>query len=60
MSTTESSVMMTVRLPVDCKKWLEAEARRTFVSQNTAIVTALRRRMAAERVERAERVAGGE
>ena len=51
----DESVAMSVRIPCDVKEWLEAEARRTFTSQTGTIITALRRRMAAERVERAEK-----
>ena len=45
--------MMTLRLPPDVKKWLKVESRKSFTSQNAAIVDSLPARMAAERAERA-------
>ena len=52
----ESSVAMSIRVPLDVKKWLEVESRKTFESQNGAIISTIRARTDAERAERAERI----
>jgi hypothetical protein len=45
--------VMQIRLPLDVKEWLRTESARTFASQNSEIIRALRARMHAEQQEKA-------
>jgi predicted transcriptional regulator len=44
----EATTLVTVRMPVDLKNWLEMRAARTLTSRSSEIVQTLRQRMDAE------------
>jgi hypothetical protein len=48
MAHKAETVTVLVRLPVDVKRWVEAEAARTLASQNSEIIRAIRSRMDSE------------
>jgi hypothetical protein len=50
---TAKEAVLSVRIPLAIKKWLERRAQRNRVSQNSEIIHALRDRMDAERREAA-------
>ena len=45
MSKESSSVMMTLRLPLDVKRWLARQAKINFTSQNEQVIRTLRDKM---------------
>ena len=44
--------MMTLALPTDVRRWIETKAAANLAPMNSAIVSALRQQMDAERAER--------
>jgi Arc/MetJ-type ribon-helix-helix transcriptional regulator len=47
------SADMYIRLPLEMKEWIEREAERNYVSQNSEIIRAIRSRMDSEQPKKA-------
>jgi hypothetical protein len=46
--TEIETIQVLIRLPVDVKRWIEAEAERTLATQNSEIIRSIRARMDSE------------